>query len=60
MYFNGSPAGITPSEAAGLLANLAVVAAVSALIYGVYRLTLAQVCRALEIRETDKKHGQRG
>ena len=50
MYFNGSPAGITPSEAAGLLADLAVVAAVSALIYGVYRLTLAQVCRALDIR----------
>lgn len=50
MYFNGSPLGITPSEAAGLLMVLAVVAAVSALMYGVYRLTLAQVCRALEIR----------
>ena len=50
MYFNSSPAGITPSEAAGLLAALLVVAAVSALIYGVYRLTFAQVCRALEIR----------
>lgn len=50
MYFNGSPAGITPSEAAGLLAALAVIAAVSALMYGVYRLTLAQVCRALDIR----------
>lgn len=50
LYFNGSPAGITPSEAAGLLAALAVIAAVSALMYGVYRLTLAQVCRALGIR----------
>lgn len=50
MYFNGSPAGITPSEAAGLLAALAVIAAVSALMVGVYRLTLAQVCRALDIR----------
>ena len=50
MYFNGSPLGITPSEAAGLLMALAVIAAVSALMYGVYRLTLAQVCRALKIR----------
>lgn len=50
MYFNGRPAGITHSEAAGLLAALAVIAAVSALLYGVYRLTLAQVCRALDIR----------
>ncbi len=60
MYFNGSPLGITPSEAAGLLAALAVIAAVSALMYAVYRLTLAQVCRALDIRENGKKHGQRG
>ena len=50
LYFNGSPAGITPSEAAGLLAALAVIAAVSALLYAVYRLTLAQVCRTLGIR----------
>ena len=50
MYFNGSPAGITHSEAAGLLAALAVIAAVSALMYGVYRLTLAQVCGALGLR----------
>lgn len=49
MYFNGSPLGITSSEAAGLLMALAVIAAVSALMYGVYRLTLAQVCRALDI-----------
>ena len=50
MYFNGSPPGITYSEAAGLLMALLVIAAVSALMYGVYRLTLAQVCRALDIR----------
>lgn len=50
LYFNGSPAGITPSEAAGLLAALAVIAAVSALLYAVYRLTLAQVCRTLGVR----------
>lgn len=50
MYFNGDPAGITTSEAAGLLASLCVIAAVSALLYGVYRLTLARVCFALNIR----------
>ena len=50
MYFNGSPVGITPSEAAGLLAAIGVIAAVSALMYAVYRLTLVQVCRALDIR----------
>nr|WP_325232271.1 ABC transporter permease [uncultured Oscillibacter sp.] len=50
MYFNGSPLGITSSETAGLLVALVVIAAVSALMYGVYRLTLAQVCRALDIR----------
>lgn len=49
MYFNGSPAGITHSEAAGLLAALAVIAAVSALMVAVYRLTLVRVCRALNI-----------
>lgn len=51
LYFNGTPAGITSSEAAGLLAALAVIAAVSALMYAVYRLTLAQVYRALGIRQ---------
>lgn len=49
MYFNGSPAGITPSEAAGLLAALAVIAAVSALMAGVYRFTRSSVCRSLGI-----------
>ena len=49
MYFNGSPLGITPSEAAGLLMVLAVIAAVSALMYGVYRFTRRGVCRSLGI-----------
>lgn len=49
MYFNGQPAGITHSEAAGLLAALAVIAAVSALMYGVYRFTRSSVCRSLGI-----------
>lgn len=51
LYFNGSPPGITYSEAAGLLAALLVIAAVSFLMYAVYRLTLAQVFRALGIRK---------
>lgn len=46
MYFNGDPAGITASEGMGMAACLAVVAAVSLLLYGVYRLTLRKVCRA--------------
>ncbi len=50
LYFNGSPLGITPSEAAGLLAALAVVAAVSVLIYAVYRMTLLHVCKQLAVR----------
>lgn len=50
MYFNGNPAGITSSEAAGLLASLMVIAAVSALLYAVYRVTLKSVCKALQIR----------
>ena len=50
LYFNGSPLGITPSEAAGLLAALAVIAAVSVLMYAVYRMTLLHVCKQLAIR----------
>ncbi len=50
MYFNGDPAGITASEAAGLLASLGTIAAVSVMIYGVYRVTLRAVCRSLNIR----------
>lgn len=37
-----------------LVPALAVIAAVSALMYAVYRLNLAQVCRALGIRRTGK------
>ena len=46
MYFNGDPDGITASEGMGMAACLAVVAAVSLLLYGVYRLTLRKVCQA--------------
>lgn len=50
MYANGSPAGITASEAAGLLASLGVIGAVSLLLYGVYRLTLRNVCASLGVK----------
>ena len=50
MYFNGDPPGITATEAAGLLASLGVIAAVSVLLYGVYRMTLRAVCRSLDVR----------
>ncbi len=50
MYFNGSPAGITADELAGLLASLGVIAGVSALLYGVYRLTLRKVCASLSVK----------
>lgn len=43
-------AGITASEAAGLLASLGIIAAVSVMIYGVYRVTLRAVCRSWNIR----------
>ena len=49
LYFNGDPLGFTRSELAGMSACLAVVAAVSALLYLVYRVTLRSVCRALHI-----------
>ena len=49
LYFNGSPAGISPGEAAGMLACLAIIAAVSLLQYAVYRLTLRRVCKTLSI-----------
>lgn len=45
MYFNGDPAGITPSEGSGMLACLAVIAAVSLLIFLIYRGTLKKVCQ---------------
>lgn len=50
MYFNGDPNAITSSEAAGMLVCLVVVAAISALLYGIYRLTLRQVCTVLRVR----------
>ncbi len=49
MYFNGDPLGFTRSELAGMGACLIVVAAVSALLYLVYRVTRKSVCRALHI-----------
>lgn len=51
MYFNGEPAMITAGEATGMLACLGVIAAVSAVLYGVYRLTLKKVCGALDIKK---------
>lgn len=50
MYFNGDPAGITTGEAAGLANCLLLIGAVSAVLYGVYRVTLGKVCGALSIR----------
>lgn len=47
MYFNDSR--ITDTEIAGLIACLGVIAAVSALLYGVYRLTLKKVRRTLSV-----------
>lgn len=47
MYFNDNR--LTLQELAGMGVCLALVAAVSALLYGVYRLTLRSVCRALKI-----------
>ena len=48
MYFNDNR--ITDTEIAGLAVCLGVIAAVSALLYLVYRLTLNKVCAALDIR----------
>lgn len=55
MYFNGIPNGITSDEAIGLLTCLCVVAAVSALLYGVYRVTLRKVCAALALSRPKNK-----
>ena len=54
MYFNGDPAAITQSEAAGLLSCLAVIAAVSLLLWAVYRVTLKSVCRAIGINRQNR------
>ena len=50
MYFNGDPAGITSGEFAGLVTCFGVIVAVSALLYGVYRITLKRVCAALQLK----------
>ena len=48
MYFNDSR--FTPGEFAGMAACGAVITALSAVLYGVYRLTRRSVCRLLGIR----------
>lgn len=50
LYCNGDPWGITTGEALGLAACLAVVAGVSLILYGVYRLTLTKTCQVLSIK----------
>lgn len=55
MLFNSGSMELTASEAAGLLASLGVIASVSVLLYGVYRLTLSKVCAALSIRRQVRK-----
>ncbi len=47
MYFNDNR--LTTQELAGMAVCLGLIGAVSALIYGVYRVTLHRVCRALEL-----------
>ncbi len=59
MYFNGSPFGITPSERAGLISCLLLIAAVSLLIYVVYLCTKRKVCQALNIKSHSAWHRQR-
>ncbi len=53
MYFNDNR--LTETEIAGLAVCLVLIAAASALLYGVYRVTLGKVCAALEIRRTGDK-----
>ena len=52
MYFNDNR--FTLQELAGMAVCLALVAAVSALFYGVYRFTLRRVCRALKVKTSQK------
>ena len=52
MYFNDNR--LTLQELAGMAVCLAVVAAVSALFYGVYRFTLQSVCRLLKVKASQK------
>ncbi len=49
MYFNDNR--FTPGEFTGMAACAAVIAALSAVLYGVYRLTRRSVCQALRIRQ---------
>ena len=49
MYFNDNR--FTPGEFAGMAACAAVIAAASAVLYGVYRVTRGSVCRQLGIRQ---------
>lgn len=53
MYFNDGR--FTHTEAAGMLVCLALIAAVSLLLYFVYRVTLRSVCAALDIRPGERK-----
>lgn len=48
MYFNDNR--LTVQELAGMAACLTLIAAVSGLLYGVYRFTLRRVCRVLKVR----------
>ena len=52
MYFNDNR--LTMQELAGMAVCLALVAAVSALFYGVYRFTLRSVCRGLRVKRPRK------
>ena len=54
-WFNGDPAGITASEAAGLLVCLLLIAVLSAGFYLLYRLTLRSACRTLGITRPARK-----
>ena len=46
---------ISLPEAVGLLASLGLIAAVSLLLYGVYRMSLKRVCDALDVQRPGKK-----
>ncbi|MFR3921887.1 MAG: hypothetical protein ACLTYN_07835 [Dysosmobacter welbionis] len=49
MYFNDNR--FTPGEMAGMAVCAAVIAVLSAVLYGVYRITRRSVCRALGSRQ---------
>ena len=48
LYFNDNQ--FTPGERAGIGTCIAVMAVLSAVLYGVYRLTCRKVCRTLKVR----------